>query len=338
MLTIYEELPVGLLQCRATELNAILPGPSLIHLPGIKTEPLFISVLLHGNETTGWDAVRSVLEDYQGKPLPRALSLFIGNVKAAKENVRHLDDQPDYNRIWKAEGHNEEDVMVRQVLEQMRERDVFACIDIHNNTGRNPHYACVNRLATPFFQLATLFSRTVVYFLQPDSVLSLAFASICPAVTVECGKPVEQSGVMHAREFILAALQLDHLDEQSMSVRDIDLFHTVAIIKLNDEITVGMGTDQVDLELLPDLDSLNFREIMPGTQLARVHHGVEIPLQARNEFGKDVADRYFEVRDGWLYNTTAMMPSMLTLDLDIVRQDCLCYLMERLDFSKSLST
>jgi len=32
------------------------------------------------------------------------------------------------------------------------------------------------------------------------------------------------------------------------------------------------------------------------------------------------------------------MPSMMTLDVDVVRQDCLCYLMERLDLGKTLST
>jgi succinylglutamate desuccinylase len=337
MLTIYEDIPSGLLQCEATELHRILPGPSLIHLPGDRPEPLFISVLLHGNETTGWDAIRAVLEQYREKKLPRALSLFIGNVRAARHSLRHLDDQPDFNRIWKAEGHGKEETMVRQVLEEMRERDVFACIDIHNNTGHNPHYACVNRLATPFFQLARLFSRTVVYFIKPDSVLSMAFANICPSVTVECGRPVEQSGVLHAQEFILSALQLDHLDEQSMSVRDIDLFHTVAVVKLRHDVTASIDDESAHVQFLPDIDLMNFCEIISSTQLARVRHGVGMPLVAENEFGKDVADRYFEVSNGWLCNTTPVMPSMLTLDMDIVRQDCLCYLMERLDLDKTLS-
>ena len=166
----------------------------------------------------------------------------------------------------------------------------------------------------------------------------MAFANICPSVTVECGKPVEQTGVMHAHEFILTALQLPHLEEQSMSVRDIDLFHTVAIVKLRDGIDASINNEASALAFLPDIDQMNFREIMPGTRLAKVHHDIELPLLAENEFGKDVAERYFEIRDGWLCNTTPVMPSMLTLDLDIVRQDCLCYLMERLDLSKTLST
>lgn len=338
MLHVYEEIPAGLLSCEARDLQKVLPGPSLLHLAGEKPEPLFVSVLLHGNETTGWQAMRSILQDYQNGGLPRSLSLFIGNVAAAAENVRHLDEQPDYNRIWKAEGHHAEEVMVRQILEQMRERNVFASIDIHNNTGRNPHYACVNRLATPFFQLATLFSKTVVYFLQPDTVLSMAFANLCPSVTVECGQAVERSGAMHAREFVLNTLALDHFSDASMEVHNIDLFHTVAIVKLGEGMTIGVNERDVDLDLLPDIDQYNFHELQPGTQLARVNHERAMPLSVRNEFGKDVTERYFTVRDGYLCTLIPVMPSMITLNVEVVKQDCLCYLMERLDLTKTLST
>ena len=158
----YDYLPAGLLDKVAGELHELLNGPTLIHLPGERPEPLFVSVLLHGNEDTGWEALKTVLRKYQNQHLPRALSFFIGNVAAARYGQRHLPLQADYNRIWKGEGDGPEDVMVRQVLERMQELGVFACIDIHNNTGRNPHYACVNQLEHGFFHLARLFSRTEI--------------------------------------------------------------------------------------------------------------------------------------------------------------------------------
>ncbi len=338
MLNIYDELPVGLLECEASELHQILPGPALIHLPGRQPQPLFLSVLLHGNESTGWDAVRRILREYQGQTLPRALSLFIGNVAAAAKGLRHLDGQPDYNRIWKADSDRPEDVMVRQVLESMRERDVFACIDIHNNSGRNPHYACVNRLAAPFFDLATEFSRTVVYFIQPDSVLSMAFAGLCPAVTIECGKPGDMQGIEAAYEFILSTLRRQQLAEEGSAVSHIDVYHTVAIVKLNPGISVGQIDKGHHIELKPDVDQLNFRELPPGTPLASVRPGSAFPVRATNEFGKDVTDRYFDMAHDQLLTRTNIMPSMLTLELDIIQQDCLCYLMERLDLAHTLST
>ena len=87
--------------------------------------------------------------------------------------------------------------MMRQLVDLMRERDVFASIDVHNNTGLNPHYGCINKLDPQFFHLATQFSRTVVYFIRPKGVQSMAFADICPAVTVECGKPDRPHGAAH---------------------------------------------------------------------------------------------------------------------------------------------
>lgn len=338
MLTVYGSLPDGLVNCDSTELHTVLPGPSLIHLPGKMPEPLFVSVLLHGNESTGWLAMRDVLRKYHDKPLPRALSLFIGNVHAAREKVRHLEGQADFNRIWKSNSGQDEDDMVREILEQMEQRDVFASIDIHNNSGHNPHYACVNRLATPFFQLATMFSNTVVYFIKPDTVQSMAFSNLCPAVTIECGRPSEPHGVEHARDYILSALSMAEFDEHSRDVHNLNIFHTVVTVKLKPGLSVGLEGDDCALQLLTDVDYLNFNEVEPGRVLARVREPDYMPVMAVNEFGKDVADRYFEIRDGLLCFTTGVMPSMLTMDLDIIRQDCLCYLMERLDLSTTLST
>ena len=337
MLTVYGSLPDGLLDCDSSELHTVLPGPSLIHLPGTQTRPLFVSVLLHGNEPAGWLAARQVLRQYQEKVLPRAMSLFIGNVHAARQSVRHLDSQPDYNRIWKADAKQDEADMVREILEQMEQRDVFASIDIHNNSGHNPHYACINRLATPFFELATMFSNTVVYFLTPDTVQSLAFANLCPAVTVECGKPGEKHGVEHACDFILSALDMGEFDEHSRDIHNLNVFHTVVIVKLKEGLSVGLEGEDCALQLLPEVDFLNFTALEAGKALARVREPDYMPVMALNEFGKDVADRYFTIKDGMLCTVAEVMPSMLTLDMDIIRQDCLCYLMERLDLSTTLS-
>ena len=186
----YEELPEGLLEARPTQLSDVLGGPSLIHLPGRRLQPLFVSVLLHGNETTGFQALQALLARYQGKQLPRALSIFIGNVEAARDGLRRLAGQPDYNRVWPGSEHPDspEKRMMAEVVDIMQRRQPFASVDVHNNTGINPHYACINRIEHRFMHLASLFSRTLVYFIRPAGVQSMAFAQLCPAITVECGK------------------------------------------------------------------------------------------------------------------------------------------------------
>jgi succinylglutamate desuccinylase len=327
----YTQIPDGLLDCDATQLYQKLDGPCLIHLNGRRERPLFVSVLLHGNEITGWEAIKQILIKYRAQALPRSLSIFIGNIHAARYGLRCLDKQPDFNRIWKVDSDSGESELVLQVLDSMRQRKPFACIDVHNNTGRNPHYACVNRLDVAWFQLARLFSRTIVYFLQPDSVLSIAFSAICPSVTVECGRPEDSAGVDHAREFIEAALHLEHFSEHAVSPRDIDVFHTVATVKVHEDVEVGFADSHVDLDFFNNLDEMNFRELLPGTRWAKVRHNCNTPVLVTGENGEDLTERFFNVEQGHLCIRVPVMPSMLTRNIDIIRRDCLCYLMERLD-------
>jgi succinylglutamate desuccinylase len=336
MLTVIDHVPDGLLGASATNLHRVLPGPTLIHLHGRKPEPLFVSVLLHGNETTGLAAIQRVLGRYTETELPRALSIFVGNVQAAALGQRCLDGQPDYNRVWPgadpASGltSTPEYAMMMQVVEEMRARHVFASIDIHNNTGLNPHYGCVNVLQPEFLHLATLFSHTVVFFLRPLGVQSAAFAKICPATTVECGKPGDATAEEHAEGFVVAALHLDHFPSKSISPNDVNLFHTVAVVKVPDATSFHFGHAQADLQLDPTIDHMNFRELEPGTRFGRVAAGAGMPLVALDEQGNDVTSQYFEIGDSELRLTRRTMPSMLTLDERIIRQDCLCYLMERI--------
>jgi succinylglutamate desuccinylase len=332
MLNVYDQLPAGLLDLGHAQLHEALPGPALINLPGRRPAPLFVSVLLHGNEETGWLAAREVLRKYAHSGLPRALSLFIGNVAAARHGQRVLDGQPDFNRIWPggAASDRPEHAMARRVVDEMRARGVFASIDIHNNTGLNPHYGCVNRLDGAWLHLATLFSRIVVYFTQPRGVQSAAFTELCPAVTLECGKPGSAQGVQHAAAYMDACLRLAEFPAHPVHAQDIDLFHTIATVKVPEDVSFGFATEGCELEFAADLDHRNFRELQSGTQLGRIHGDRDICLHALDDAGEDMGRRVFDCSGGQIRLRRPLMPAMLTLDTRVIRQDCLCYLMERM--------
>jgi hypothetical protein len=331
MLTELEYLPAGLLETPVEGLEDLLDGPTLIHLPGRRPEPLFVTVLAHGNESTGYTAAQSLLQHYHGQELPRALSLFIGNVEAASQGQRFLDGQLDYNRVWPGTDHADapEVRMMQQVVDSMRARKAFASIDVHNNTGINPHYACINRIDNRFLQLASLFSRTVVYFIRPLGVQSMAMSYVCPAVTIECGKPSHKYGVEHARGYLDACLHLNEIPDHPVASHDVDLFHTVAVVKIPDDVSFSFREEAVDLKLVANLDHLNFRELPAGTQLGWLREGISMKLDVRDDNDRQVLDRYFSVNDGALVAARPFMPSMFTLDEKIIRQDCLGYLMER---------
>lgn len=332
MLTEMDRFPPELLDCPATELHNHLPGPTLVHLPGRREPALFVSVLLHGNEPTGLLAVQALLKRYWDEELPRSLSIFIGNVSAARKGLRHLDGQPDYNRIWPGANVFElpEAQMMQQIVDTMAARGMFASVDIHNNTGINPHYACVNKLNHRFLQLANLFSRTVVYFIRPRGVQSMALAKHCPAVTLECGKPGEARGLAHAIEYLDACLHLSEIPDHRVAEHDIELFHTMAQVRMREQASFSFDHHDVDVVFDDDLDRLNFRELPAGTILGRLRDNKKSVLLVVDEEGQDATTRYFQNDDQRLTLIRPAMPSMLTLDKRVIRQDCLCYLMERL--------
>lgn len=331
-LRVLEFLPEALLSAESTELVRPLGGPSLIHLKGRSDPPLFVSVLQHGNETTGWQAIQSILHKYAGKQLPRSLSILVANVGAAAMGVRRKDGEPDFNRCWPGGDTGEHAFykVTRQVFDQMKKRGVFASVDLHNNTGLNPHYGAINRLDHRFFHLATLFSRTVVFFTAPRGVQSIAFSELCPSVTLECGQVGQSAALQHAIDYIEACLHLDHIPEKQVASHDMDLFQSLATIRIPEHLSFSFGPGNADISLASDLDHLNFRELPANTVFGHAHNKKEQCLYAQNSDGQDISREIFGCEDGQIRLLRPFMPAMLTLDHRIVRQDCLCYLMERI--------
>jgi len=155
----FNHFPNALLDVPAAELWHHLRGPSLFRIPGRQAAPLFVSVLLHGNEDTGWQGIQVVLRQHRNATLRRPLLVFVGNIAAARAKVRTLPDQDDYNRAWPGTPRPETLTahMLRRVVQIVRQAQPFASIDVHNNTGHNPHYACVNSFDERHLHLARLF-------------------------------------------------------------------------------------------------------------------------------------------------------------------------------------
>jgi len=332
MMTLDEvyEVPVALLEIKdAKELYQIFPNPTLLYLEGHHEAPLFVTVLLHGNEDTGLFAIQRILQKYQTHPLPRSLIVFFGNVTAAREGMRRLDGQPDYNRIWPegTETETAEGEMIAKVVAKVVSRKPFASIDIHNNTGKNPYYGCINTLDRDTLYLASLFSRTVVYFENPKGVQSMAMAAYCPAVTVECGKPHLEQGFAHAAEFVDSMLHLSafppHATHQENTV-----YHTTARVTIPDRYSFGFDREGVDIRLLSELEKDNFSELPAGTVFAVVAEGSGAQFHAFDDEGVDRFEQYFVIEGSKIKLKKPIMPSMITLDERVIRQDCFCYFME----------
>jgi len=334
-LTELDHLPDGLLERPASALHHSLDGPTLIHLEGRNKQALFVSVLQHGNEITGWEAVRRLLKShYEFDELPRSLSILIANPRAAKHRLRRLDDQLDYNRCWPGGQHEDSEPgkLFHQVTDRMRNLSPIASMDIHNNTGLNPHYAAINRVRPEFLRLAANFSSKVVFFTMPLGTQSMAFSEFCPATTLECGQAGEIHGTDHSIGYLETCMHMNDIPTTALGADEVHLFHMIATVRVPDDVLVGFGHVPTDITFRENLDVLNFQELPPGISLGTVNGGPPQPLLVTDTGGIDITAHYFRFDRGQLETVREIMPSMLTLDRRVISQDCLCYLMERIHF------
>ncbi|HMK91116.1 MAG TPA: M14 family metallopeptidase [Methylocystis sp.] len=331
---VLNHVPEAFLERPASELSDVLSGPTLFDLPGRDPRPLFVSTLLHGNEDSGLAAVQEVLRRRAAQGPPRALLLFIGNIRAATQSLRMLPDQPDFNRIWPGSALPPSPFlgMARWVYDYAARRRPFASIDIHNNTGFNPHYSCVARLEPQSIALALLFSRVVVHSQRPVGTLTNAFTALCPAITVECGRAGGESGksgAAHAAELLEAALAIAELPARPAAPRDLDLLRAFAIVKTPKGASFSFDGSEADFRFRTELDRLNFSDLSAGESFGRLGAN-----GARLEIHPGESDHeppeYFDYASGEIRLSRNAIPAMLTLDPNAIRGDCLCYLMHRI--------
>ena len=320
-------LPGGFFDIDSANIRRLFPNPTLIHLEGRDPRHLFVSILLHGNETTGLQTMQALLSNY-AEGLPRSLLLFIGNVRAAEENLRFLPGQADYNRCWPG-GDQVDDPsarMMQKVIEIAHGLPLFAAIDIHNNTGRNPRYACITDPRPENQNLVAMFNRVGIVFRQ-RGVSTMAFNGICPAVTLECGLPGDADGIEHARRFVDELLQLDELSTRQPTRDELQLVESHLMLRVPAEVTFEFDPDaDVDLRFEADFENRNFtlfdpRQVFGYTRLER-------PLLAIDTDGHDLTHEILRVEEGRIYLNNTLMPAMITHDKLVVRQDCLCHLLQ----------
>ncbi len=322
-----DSLPDAIARIDVRDIRRVFPNPTLVHVRGELDPPLFISTLLHGNETTGFLVLRRLCEMLAEAPPRRSLMIFIGNVAAVEADRRRLDGEPDFNRIW-AHGDTAHHRMAAQVLEAARDEGLFASIDVHNNTGANPLYGCVNCLRPEDLHLAASFAPVGVYYINPPTTQSMAFSNLCPAITLECGQPGEAAGFAAAVRLIDHVLSLERFPETPPPDGALRLFETVGRVLIDPSARVSFGPAAgADLVFREDLEKLNFTEIAAGAHWASCDRAAA-PMRVVDEHGGDLTGAFFR-RDGDdVFLKQTVFPAMITHDHTIIRQDCLCYLMK----------
>jgi len=321
-----------LLACEADELHEHLGGPTLLRLAGENQPALFVSVLLHGNETSGWDGLRHYLK--QQPTLKRDLTVFIGNTEAAAQGLRSLPSQPDFNRIWRdAEGTGA--AVAAAVEGAIADQSFFASVDLHNNTGHNPYYSVVTDLDKHNLGLAYLFSDKAVYVQEPDTVLTRVFTGRCPAVALEVGPVGDPRCAERVTDYIERCMALDEVPEAEPEV--FSLFRTRVRVHVREDIAFRFEGDDVNpegqapLTLTGGVEAVNFHELSRGSVFGSSDFELGRVLQVLDADHQDVTGAFFEQEGKEILLKESVVPAMYTTDPYVVRQDCLCYFMERME-------
>jgi hypothetical protein len=320
-------LPDGFFDITTANIRSLFPNPTLVQLDGRDSQFLFISILLHGNEYTGLEVMQKILAEH-AQDLPRSILLFVGNVRAAEANRRFLPDQVDYNRCWPGTELEPSPTsgMMQRVVEIAHGLPLFAAIDIHNNTGKNPHYACITDPNMQNQNLAARFNRVGMVF-NHRGVSTMAFDGICPAITLECGLPGDPQGIEHACRFIEGMLTLDELPHSQPTRHALHLVESHLTMNIRDEVSYAFDpAADADLRFENDFEDRNFtlfdpHQVFGYTRIAR-------PLSITDTDGHDVTDEILRVEEGRIYLNNTLMPAMITRDRLVIRQDCLCHLLQ----------
>ncbi len=323
MFNVFKQVDEQFLSMRPEELSKKYQDISLIHLEkGSSARTFVVSVLIHGNEKSSFKILQGFLAYLQSSGLDYSLLILLGNLSGTKDSMRHLKCQPDFNRIWIDPPAKYRD-RVLHALQYIRGLNPYCLIDLHNNTGSNPPYACISTLDKKSIGLASLFSGSVVYFPKKLGLLIDETAGDFPSVVFECGvsmdpKPIDLA-IRFLKQVIHQPWSYEELHRLGESVKPQKTVGRFLIIGASSKETIGF-------ELASNIESKNFKGFLSGDEFAKGPKVSSIRYVA--DSGEDLTSEIFICEGESLRFKKNVYPCMLTTNLDVALSDCIGYLLE----------
>lgn len=327
MINYLTELPYNFYNITQKNILETFQDPTMITLKGKSKKTVIISTILHGNETSGMEILKSFFKQNTPTSLEKNVILFLGNPRAYSLNKRQLENQLDYNRIWKY-GHSFEHMIAKEALSYFKKFDLEACIDFHNNTGKNPIYACVNRKKESFLRLAQKFSDKVVYFTEPASALSNIMGDYCPSVTVEGGLSGFELGINQGIRLMEEVINGNSWQKDSITIENVHQSFGTILVHPHCQIDFdGQLTNSNDISIIKDFDDLNFKEVEKDYYLGLIKDPSKIKII--NKYGVNITKDFLKFDKQKIFCNQKFTASMFTRNIDVAKSDCLGYLMKK---------
>ncbi len=307
-----------------------LGGPALIRLPGRDTtRTRGLSTLLHGNEPSGVRALHRWIRE--GQKSETNLVCFIGSIEAALTpplfSHRYTPTGKDLNRCFRHPFEGPEGAIAQFMLQELRQMQPEALIDLHNTSGQSPAYGVTTVEGDRQERLAAIFcDHLIVTDLRLGSLME-ATEKDWPTVTIEAGGARDPQADEVAFRGLTRYATIRNFSDLSSPVTvtrhpiRVELVRNATLVYANTPVA---GTD---LTLLPDVDRWNF-EVLPSSQkLGWVgSKGLDV-LWAKNALGQNLTSTIFSVHQGELRVTHPSRLMMATTNIDIARRDCLFYVL-----------
>lgn len=313
----------------ATEWLNSLQGPCVIDMQGhISNRTRVVSVLVHGNEPSGFIAVHRFL---QSKITPMTnVRFIICSVEAAQQppvfTNRYVDDVHDLNRCFNLD---KTDAAVNQragsILQAINEVKPEAVIDMHNTSGSSPSFCVATRIDMQVQALASFFCQTMMYTrLSLGSLMEQNFN--CPVVTIECGGSKDQQAHEMAYQGVHEFLMADNLfgGHHYMLV---DIVEHPLRLELDPKTKLSFADKNdpdADVTLVSDIEQHNMGVTRADCLIGWSNVGCA-PFTVRNEAGDVQSDSIIYCKDGQILTRHKLRIFMATTNHRIALNDCLFY-------------
>lgn len=312
-----------------------LGGPSWWVVPGRdRSRCRVVNTLLHGNEPSGFRAVRTWLASGVTPAVDAAFSLCSVDAALGPPLFGHraLPGHRDANRCFFPPFEAPDGERARALLERLDRVRPEALVDLHNTTGHTPAYGVGTRLDPDVVGLTALFADRMMHSDLRLGTLVEALHARLPSVVIECGRAGDPVADATALAGIERFLLLEDLTSVRAAAERVEVLWRPIRVHIAEPASLAFADAPVPgatLTVRTDVDQHNFGTLAPGALLGWIAPGAGWPLCAFGSDDGDLSRELFEERGHELVVRREMVPVMMTNSAAMAKQDCLFYALER---------
>ena len=308
-----------------------LGGPCWIVVKGTGSgKPRAITTLLHGNEPSGFRAMRHWLASDPQPPVD--IHVCVASVDAARTSPvftwRERKGGRDLNRAFRAPYEGPEGKLAKEILDRLLELDPEALVDLHNTSGSGPAFGLAAVVDDQHKRLSSFFSESMVRMGSALGTLVEATVDKFPSLIVECGGVPDSESDTTALRGIQAFAEAESLWAGPPS-QAAEFYEKPIRIKIREGLRLvysGAKAEDADLTLRDDIDRLNHGLTDVGELLGWLGPKGFDALLPEGPAGGPPLDSLLRERDGRIETACEMKILLATTRADIGVSDCLFYI------------